>query len=43
MPAPLDTAIAARLTAWDQGRGTARLWQKDATLWTGKDEARWLG
>ena len=23
--------------------GTQRLWARDATLWTGKDEARWLG
>ena len=23
--------------------GTRRLWEKDATLWTGADEAKWLG
>lgn len=28
---------------WDADRGTARLWQKDASIWTGTDEGQWLG
>lgn len=43
LPEPLRGAVAARLTAWRAMDGTRRLWAKDATLWTGKDEARWLG
>jgi transaldolase/glucose-6-phosphate isomerase len=43
LPEPLATAFYAGLRAWDGLRGTQRLWAKDATLWTGADEARWLG
>ena len=43
----LSTALAERVRAvvasWEHARGTARLWAKDASLWTGRDEARWLG
>ena len=28
---------------WDATDGTRRLWGKDPSLWTGGDEARWLG
>jgi transaldolase/glucose-6-phosphate isomerase len=28
---------------WQRSRKTQRLWARDATLWTGKDEASWLG
>lgn len=27
---------------WDAGKTTARLWARDAGVWTGGDEARWL-
>jgi transaldolase / glucose-6-phosphate isomerase len=40
---PLGDAVGERLAAWERERGTARLWAKDASLWTGGDEARWLG
>jgi len=41
---PPDLAAEAhhRLDAWDRGEGTRRLWARDATLWTGADEAKWL-
>ncbi|OAN60004.1 bifunctional transaldolase/phosoglucose isomerase [Sphingomonas sp. TDK1] len=36
---PVEQRIeTARADAWSR-----RLWQHDATLWTGKDEAKWLG
>lgn len=35
----LDEAMAG----WQTRRKTERLWNHDATLWTGQDEARWLG
>jgi transaldolase/glucose-6-phosphate isomerase len=31
------------LADWQAHGKTRRLWHRDATLWTGQDEARWLG
>jgi transaldolase/glucose-6-phosphate isomerase len=42
LSAPLQEQVANRAAAWDAASGTRRLWQKDATLWTGADEGRWL-
>jgi transaldolase/glucose-6-phosphate isomerase len=39
----LGAAVAAALDDWKRGNKVARLWQKDATLWTGTDENSWLG
>ena len=36
-------AVDAGLGDWKQGNKTTRLWNRDASLWTGHDEARWLG
>ena len=36
------TAVDAALDAW-RADTVRRLWQGDASLWTGADEARWLG
>ena len=36
-------AVDAGLGDWEQGNNTRRLWNRDAGLWTGHDEARWLG
>ena len=43
LPEALKPAIQAELDAWRSGGRIRRLWAKDATLWTGQDEARWLG
>jgi len=43
LPAPLDQAVARTLAAWQADDRIARLWGHDASLWTGGDEARWLG
>lgn len=43
LPAELEKAVAARLAEWDKEGGTRRLWAGDAALWTGSDEASWLG
>jgi len=43
LPAPLDQAVARHLAAWQSCDRIARLWDHDASLWTGGDEARWLG
>ncbi len=43
LPESLATAVKATIADW-QSRGTMqRLWQRDASLWTGSDEANWLG
>lgn len=31
------------LAAWEARRSVAKLWKGDAALWTGSDEANWLG
>ncbi|HJS47941.1 MAG TPA: bifunctional transaldolase/phosoglucose isomerase, partial [Gemmatimonadales bacterium] len=43
LPPELAAEVAARLEGWDQEGGTRRLWAGDAALWTGSDEAKWLG
>jgi transaldolase/glucose-6-phosphate isomerase len=43
LPAPLEAAVAAAGETWDRRDATRRLWAKDASLWTGGDEDRWLG
>jgi transaldolase/glucose-6-phosphate isomerase len=43
LPAGLASGVAARLEAWARDGGTRRLWDGDASLWTGSDEASWLG
>jgi transaldolase/glucose-6-phosphate isomerase len=35
--------VAASLDDWKKNNKVARLWQKDATLWSGTDESNWLG
>lgn len=39
----LRAALDEQCRAWDRDGRVARLWRKDAALWTGGDEARWLG
>ena len=43
LPEALSRDVDAALAAWDAAGNTARLWAKDASLWSGADEARWLG
>lgn len=42
-PADLRARLDANAAAWNRDRKTARLWARDASLWTGADEARWMG
>ena len=39
----LDEAVEARLERMRQESWSRRLWAGDATLWTGGEEAKWLG
>jgi transaldolase / glucose-6-phosphate isomerase len=43
LPPGLAATVSDALTQWDAQGGTRRLWTGDASLWTGGDEARWLG
>jgi len=35
-------AVEAAIADWRTGNKAARLWNRDATLWTGADESKWL-
>ncbi|MGH7002215.1 MAG: bifunctional transaldolase/phosoglucose isomerase, partial [Stellaceae bacterium] len=43
LPGTLDAEVKASLEAWRHAGNVRRLWARDASLWTGKDEAKWLG
>jgi transaldolase / glucose-6-phosphate isomerase len=38
----LQKSVAASLETWRRDGMVRRLWAHDATVWTGKDEAKWL-
>jgi transaldolase/glucose-6-phosphate isomerase len=42
LPETLDKAVDARLDKWRHEGAVRRLWAHDASLWTGKDEGKWL-
>jgi transaldolase/glucose-6-phosphate isomerase len=43
LPEPLAAAVKGSLAEWRAQGKIRRLWGRDASLWTGKDEAQWLG
>jgi len=43
LPPALAQAVAENLRAWESGDRVARMWAGDAKVWTGTDEAQWLG
>jgi transaldolase/glucose-6-phosphate isomerase len=43
LPKELNAAVAASLDDWKNDNKVARLWQKDAALWSNTDESSWLG
>ncbi|MGA9529699.1 MAG: bifunctional transaldolase/phosoglucose isomerase, partial [Terriglobales bacterium] len=43
LPADLDGAVKKNLDDWRALGKVRLLWQKDASLWTNDDEAKWLG
>src|SRR5207245_10672303 len=43
LPEPLSGDVRSALNDWLLGGKARRLWEGDASLWTGADEARWLG
>ncbi len=43
LPADLDANVKKNVNDWRASGKVRRLWQKDASLWTDDDEAKWLG
>ncbi len=43
LPSDLDGEVAAIIADWDTHDKIGRLWARDQTLWSGGDEAGWLG
>jgi transaldolase/glucose-6-phosphate isomerase len=43
LPAALDGAVKASVEEWRKAAKVRRLWHRNANLWTGADEAKWLG
>src|SRR5439155_1562163 len=43
LPADLEEAVNGEIQAWQEAGKVRRLWERDASLWTGTDEASWLG
>jgi glucose-6-phosphate isomerase len=43
LPDSLAAKVKATVADWQSGGKMQRLWQRDAKLWTGSDEASWLG
>ncbi len=43
LPEELTAAVKASLAEWRAQGKVRKLWGRDASLWSGKDEAEWLG
>jgi len=43
LPPAAQSAFDRTLADWRNTSKTGRIWKRDASLWTGGDEARWLG
>lgn len=43
LPEALATTVKTAIGEWQSAGKMQRLWQRDATLWTGDDEDKWLG
>ena len=42
LPKALDEAVQASLEEWRKAGTVRRIWERDAAVWTGTDEAKWL-
>lgn len=43
LPGTLAATVKSTIADWQSGGKMKRLWDRDASLWTGEDEAKWLG
>ncbi|MFL5302418.1 MAG: bifunctional transaldolase/phosoglucose isomerase, partial [Anaeromyxobacteraceae bacterium] len=43
VPGPLAAEVQRSLAEWEAEGKARRLWRRDSSLWTGRDESQWLG
>lgn len=43
LPEPLAATVKSTIADWQSSGKIKRLWDRDASLWTGEDESKWLG
>jgi len=43
LPESLAATVKTTIADWQSGGKVKRLWDRDASLWTGEDESKWLG
>lgn len=43
LPPDLAQAVAENLRSWESSDRVARMWADDSKVWTGTDEAQWMG
>ena len=43
LPEPIRSAVATTIADWESSNRVQRIWDADASLWTGSDESNWLG
>jgi len=43
LPESLAATVKATIADWQSGGKIKRLWDRDASLWSGDDESKWLG
>ena len=43
LPPKIEDAVKEQIAAWESDNKIHRIWEKDASVWTGDDEAKWLG
>lgn len=43
LPDEIDRTFQSQIAAWRDANKIERIWQRDASVWTGEDEAKWLG
>jgi len=43
LPETLAASVKSTIADWQSGGKVKRLWSRDASLWTGQDESKWLG
>ena len=43
LPEKLENAVQTTFGEWNKENKIARIWEKDASVWIGEDEAKWLG
>lgn len=43
LPPQIEDAVRESISEWNSDGKVNRIWEKDSTVWTGDDEAKWLG